>query len=203
MELLAGLLDHGRLFRRPDERGAAGEPAEQLAIAERRTALKRLAVAGFGNMQVMMFAVPLYIGAMSGMETDIRELLRLVSMLISVPVALYAGWPFYQGAWQALRARSVSMDVPVSLGIVLAFFASVWNAMRGHGEVYFDAVTMFVFFLSLGRYVEMIARHRAGSVADALARLGGQCLPLAQGQRARFAKAAGGVARQQLGGQGV
>ena len=30
---------------------------------------------------------------------------------------------------------------------------------------------MFVFFLSLGRYVEMIARHRAGSVTDALARL--------------------------------
>ncbi len=43
--------------------------------------------------------------------------------------------------------------------------------MRGHGEVYFDSVTMFVFFLGLGRYVEMIARHRAGSVADALARL--------------------------------
>ena len=164
---LLRVLEHVGLRPHP----LAGEPAEQLAIAERRTALKRLAVAGFGNMQVMMFAVPLYIGATSGMEADIRELLRLVSMLVSVPVALYAGWPFYQGAWQALRARSISMDVPVSIGIVLAFFASVWNALRGHGEVYFDSVTMFVFFLSLGRYVEMIARHRAGSVADALARL--------------------------------
>jgi Cu2+-exporting ATPase len=86
-------------------------------------------------------------------------------------VALYSGWPFYQGAWHALRARSVSMDVPVSVGIVLAFVASVWNALTGQGEVYFDSVTMFVFFLGLGRYVEMIARHRAGSVADALARL--------------------------------
>ena len=105
------------------------------------------------------------------MDPGIRELLRLVSMLVSVPVALYAGWPFYAGAWQALRARSISMDVPVSIGIVLAFVASVWNALRGHGEVYFDSVTMFVFFLALGRYVEMIARHRAGSVADALARL--------------------------------
>jgi Cu2+-exporting ATPase len=149
----------------------AGEPAEQLAILERRTALKRLAVAGFGMMQVMMFAVPLYIGASSGMEPDIRELLRLVSMLVSVPVAIYAGWPFYAGAWQAIRARGISMDVPVSIGIVLAFAASVWNAMTGHGDVYFDSVTMFVFFLSLGRYVEMVARHRAGSVADALARL--------------------------------
>ena len=63
------------------------------------------------------------------------------------------------------------MDVPVSIGIVAAFVASVWNALSGHGEVYFDSVTMFVFFLALGRYVEMIARHRSGSVADALARL--------------------------------
>jgi Cu2+-exporting ATPase len=149
----------------------AGEPAEQVAILERRAALKRLAVAGFGMMQVMMFAVPLYVGESAGMEPGIRELLRLVSMLVSVPVALYAGWPFYAGAWRALRARSISMDVPVSLGIVLAFVASVWNALAGRGEVYFDSVTMFVFFLSLGRYVEMIARHRAGSVADALARL--------------------------------
>ena len=149
----------------------AGEPAEQFSILERRQALKRLAVAGFGMMQAMMFAVPLYIGESSGMDADIRELLRLVSMLISVPVALYAGWPFYVGAWRAVRARSISMDVPVSLGIALAFFASVYNALQGRGEVYFDSVTMFVFFLSLGRYVEMIARHRAGSVADALARL--------------------------------
>jgi len=162
---LLRVLEHVGLRPHP----LAGEPAEQLAILERRTALKRLAVAGFGMMQVMMFAVPLYIGESSGMDPGIRGLLRLVSMLVSVPVALYAGWPFYAGAMQALRARSISMDVPVSIGIVLAFAASVWNALRGHGEVYFDSVTMFVFFLALGRYVEMIARHRAGSVADALA----------------------------------
>jgi Cu2+-exporting ATPase len=149
----------------------AGEPAEQLALLERRTALKRLAVAGFGMMQVMMFALPLYVAHSSGMDPGMREFFRLVSMLVSIPVALYSGWPFYQGAWHALKARSVSMDVPVTLGIVIAFVASVWNALAGHGEVYFDSVTMFVFFLSLGRYVEMVARHRAGSVADALARL--------------------------------
>ena len=149
----------------------AGEPAEQLALLERRSALKRLAVAGFGMMQVMMFALPLYVAQSSGMDPAMREFFRLVSMLVSIPVALYSGWPFYQGAWQALKARSVSMDVPVTLGIVIAFVASVYSALTGDGEVYFDSVTMFVFFLALGRYVEMVARHRAGSVADALARL--------------------------------
>ena len=140
---LLRVLEHVGLRPHP----LAGEPSEQLALLERRDALKRLAVAGFGNMQVMMFAVPLYFGEASGMDPAMREYMRLVSMLVSIPVALYSGWPFYQGAWHALRARSISMDVPVSLGIVLAFVASVWNALTGHGEVYFDSVTMFVFFL--------------------------------------------------------
>ena len=164
---LLRILEHVGLRPHP----LAGEPAEQLAMLERRTALKRLAVAGFGMMQVMMFALPLYVAQSSGMEAGMREFFRLVSMLVSIPVALYSGWPFYEGAWRALQARSVSMDVPVTLGILIAFVASVWSALTGRGEVYFDSVTMFVFFLSLGRYVEMIARHRAGSVADALARL--------------------------------
>lgn len=164
---LLRVLEHVGLRPHP----LAGEPSEQMALLERRDALKRLAVAGFGNMQVMMFAVPLYFGEATGIDPVMREYMRLVSMLVSIPVALYSGWPFYRGAWHALRARSISMDVPVSLGILLAFVASVWNALTGRGEVYFDSVTMFVFFLGLGRYVEMIARHRAGSVADALARL--------------------------------
>jgi Cu2+-exporting ATPase len=164
---LLRVLEHVGLRPHP----LAGEPSEQLALLERRDALKRLAVAGFGNMQVMMFAVPLYFGEATGMDPAMREYMRLVSMLVSIPVALYSGWPFYRGAWVALRSRAISMDVPVSLGIILAFVASVWNALTGSGEVYFDSVTMFVFFLGLGRYIEMIARHRAGSVADALARL--------------------------------
>jgi len=164
---LLRVLEHVGLRPHP----LAGEPSEQVALLERRDALKRLAVAGFGSMQVMMFAVPLYFGAAGGMDPAMREYMRLVSMLVSIPVALYSGWPFYRGAWHALRGRSVSMDVPVSVAIVLAFVASVWNALTGRGEVYFESVTMFVFFLGLGRYIEMVARHRAGSVADALARL--------------------------------
>jgi len=164
---LLRVLDHVGLRPHP----LAGEHAEQIALLERRSALKRLAVAGFGMMQVMMFALPLYVAHSSGMDEGMREFFRLVSMLVSIPVALYSGWPFYQGAWHALKAHSVSMDVPVTLGIVIAFAASVWNALTGTGEVYFDSVTMFVFFLALGRYVEMVARHRAGSVTDALARL--------------------------------
>ncbi len=154
---------------RPHVLGAAD--TLEVATRERRQALKRLGVAGFGMMQVMMIAVAFYGADGAGMSPVIRDYLRLISLLITVPVALYAGVPFYAGAARALAARQLSMDVPVTLGVLLAFAASAVNTLRGTGQVYFDSVTMFLFLLLLGRYLEMIARHRATSTAEALARL--------------------------------
>lgn len=142
-----------------------------IALRERRAAMKRLAVAALGMMQVMTYAVALYAGAFQGMAPEIREFLRLISMLVATPVVLYSGMPFFQGAWRDLLARRPGMDVPVALAIGFAYVASIFNSVSGRGEVYFDSATMFVFFLSLGRFVEMAARHRAGEVSDALAQL--------------------------------
>ncbi len=139
--------------------------------AERRAILQRLAVAGLGMMQVMMFAVAMYAGDMQGMDPTIRTYLRIVSMLVATPVMLYGGWPFFIGAYHALRVRSITMDVPVALGLMLAYGASVFNTWRHAGEVYFDSVTMFIFFLTVARYVEMAARHQSAGVTDSLARV--------------------------------
>ena len=49
--------------------------------------------------------------------------------------------------------------------------ASCYNCFRGEGEVWFDSVVMFIFFLSLGRHVEMMLRHRNLQASTALARL--------------------------------
>jgi Cu2+-exporting ATPase len=147
------------------------DAAQSVALRERRAAMRRLIVAGLGMMQVMTYAVSLYAGAWQGMSVEIREFLRLVSLLVATPVLIYSGAPFFAGAWRDLRSRRPGMDVPVALALGLAYTASLYNGFRGSGEVYFDSVTMFVFFLSLGRFVEMLARHRAGEVADAMARL--------------------------------
>jgi len=138
---------------------------------ERRDLLKRLAVAGLGMMQVMMFAVAMYAGDMQGMEADVRTYLRIVSLLVATPVMLYGGWPYFAGAARALAKRTITMDVPVGLGLMLAYSASVFNTWRHAGEVYFDSVTMFIFFLTVARYVEMVARHQSTQVSDALGRM--------------------------------
>ncbi len=145
--------------------------SEALAKAERRAALWRVFVAGFGMMQVMMYAVPVYLAGEGEMTPEIEQLMRWASLILTLPVVFYSAAPFFRGAWRDLCFKRVGMDVPVALGVGAAFLASVWATLTASGEVYFDSVTMFVFFLLGGRYLEMTARQRAVSVTEALAKL--------------------------------
>jgi Cu2+-exporting ATPase len=144
---------------------------EALQKRERSVALRRLAVAGLGSMQVMMLAVGLYAGDYQGMDDWIREFLRWICLILTVPVVTYSAVPFFSAAWRDLRRRQLGMDVPVSLAIVTAFAASLWYTVQGGGEIYYDSVTMFVFFLLTGRFLEMSARHRAAQISEALVRM--------------------------------
>ena len=144
--------------------------SEELSRKERREALWRLWVAGFGMMQVMMYAFPMYI-ANGDMTADIESLMRWASLVLTLPVVFYSSAPFFRNAWRDLKLRRVGMDVPVALGVGTAFIASVWATLVQAGEVYFDSVTMFVFFLLGGRFLEMTARRKALGVTEALAKL--------------------------------
>lgn len=139
--------------------------------AERRSALKRLGVAGLGMMQVMMYAVGLYAGDALGISAGAERFLQWISLVVTTPVLVYSGRVFYTSAWRSLRARKVGMDVPVALAISIAFAMSCINFLTGSGHVYFDSVVMFIFFLSLGRYAELVIRHRNLQTGLALARL--------------------------------
>ena len=139
--------------------------------SESRDALKRLLVAGFGMMQAMMLGLALWLGAFEDMPTATRDLFRWFGFLVATPVVLYSARPFFAGARRSLAARKLGMDVPVALAIALIYLASMVEMMIGGDEVYFESVSMFVFFLLIGRFLEMRARHRSADSSDALARL--------------------------------
>lgn len=127
---------------------------------EYRQDLRRLAVAGLGMMQVGMFAIALHAGDIQGMEPHFVALLRWVSLPVAAFVVIYCARPFFESAWRHLRHGALVMDLPVALAIGLAFLASTWATLTGTGQVYFDSVVMFTFFLLLGRFVEKRARGR-------------------------------------------
>ncbi|MBA6243830.1 MULTISPECIES: heavy metal translocating P-type ATPase [Psychrobacter] len=130
--------------------------------------LLRLGIAALGSMQAMMYAVALYFGEYSDMLIFQRDFLRWVSLFVSTPVFFYAGIPFFTSAWSAIRARQVNMDVPVSLALIITFFASLYATITGQGETYYDSVSMFIFFLLAGRYIEHNARLKAATMANDL-----------------------------------
>ena len=144
---------------------------ESLYNKEKKQALYRIAVAGIGMMQVMMFAVALYSGHFHGLDNNLQTLFRWSSLLFATPVVFYSARPFFTAAWRDLKRFQAGMDVPVSLAIGLAYVASVYATLTRQGEVYFDSVTMFTLFLLSARYLEMQARHKSGRIAENLVKL--------------------------------
>lgn len=136
-----------------------------------RMALMRLGVAAFGMMQVGMVAIGLHAGALQGIEEQWLSLLRWVSLIVATPVVLFSAQPFWSTAWRNVLRGHLTMEVPVSIAIVLAYVASIWATVAGTGEVYFDSVSMFTFFLLWGRYLEMRARYKNRQQTHATTRL--------------------------------
>tara|TARA_R100000005_G_scaffold96203_2_gene81433 strand:- start:7995 stop:10409 length:2415 start_codon:yes stop_codon:yes gene_type:complete len=141
---------------RPFQASAQRAQLEQ----EYRADLRRVAVAGIGMMQVGMFGIALHAGDLQGIAQEYQTLLRSVSLLVASFVVAYSARPFFVTAWRHLRQGALVMDLPVALAIGLAFVASVWATFTGSGEVYFDSVVMFTFFLLLGRFFEKRVRRR-------------------------------------------
>ena len=141
---------------------------QELHRRQRRQQQRRLAVAGLFGMQVMMLSISLYAGAWSGMEYNFQQLFRWLNLTLTLPVLFYSATPFFMSAWRDLRHWRVGMDVPVSLALGIAFASSAAATVSGHGEVYFDSVVMFVFFLSASRYFESMARQRCAATVEQL-----------------------------------
>lgn len=139
---------------------------------ESRKALWRLGVAGLCMMQVMMYAYPAYIAAPGDLSAEMEQLLRWASWVLTLPVVLFSCGPFFKSALNDVLLRRVSMDLPVALGMLITFGVSTVGTFEPTGhfgrEVYFDSLTMFVFFLLSGRWLELRLRDRTAGALEAL-----------------------------------
>jgi len=140
---------------------------EQLERA-RKKLFRQLFVAGLSMMQVMMYAVPVYMADEGTMDPAMTALMHWASLFLTLPAVLYSAQPFFAGAWRDLRRGMPGMDVPVALGIGAAFAGSLHALATGNGDVYFDSVTMFVFLLLFSRYLELGARRKAAGALERL-----------------------------------
>ena len=149
----------------------SAQQQDALRQQQRKADFRRLAVAGLSAGQVMMIAVALYAGPAQGLEFATAQLLRWFSFVLTIPAITYAAWPFYRSAWRGISNHQIGMDVPITLGLITGFAGSVWATVHGQGVVYFDTLTMLVFFLLGTRYLERNAREKSIEASENLLRL--------------------------------
>jgi Cu2+-exporting ATPase len=146
--------------------------ARERRQAESRRALWRMMVAGFCMMQVMMYAYPAYTAEPGELAPEFEHLLRWASWVLSLPVIFFSCAPFFSNACQDVLHRRISMDLPVALGMLITFVVSTAGTFDPTGvfgrEVFFDSLTMFVFFLLAGRWLELRLRDKTAGALEAL-----------------------------------
>ena len=155
--------------------GFAAAPIEAVKAdadtAREKYLLRRVAVAGFAAMNIMLLSVSVWAGRSGDMDASLVSLFSWLSALIALPTVVYAGQPFYQSAFGALRGGRLNMDVPISLAIILATGMSLYQTIVGSDQIYFDAAVTLLFFLLVGRFLDERLRVRARGEAQNLVSL--------------------------------
>jgi len=112
-----------------------------------------------------------------------------VLVALTVPVALWAAWPFHRAAVKNARHGTFSMDTLVSLGVIAACGWSAYVMFHpAGGGIYLEVAAAVTTFLLAGRYYEARARDSAADAIRKLAAAAAQdvCVLGADGQEQRI-----------------
>jgi Cu+-exporting ATPase len=104
---------------------------------------------------------------------------RWVQFVLSTPVVLWAGWPFFKRGWRSIQSRHLNMFTLIAIGVGVAYFYSAAvllfpgafpASLAHHGKIgiYFEAAAMITVLVLLGQVLELRARHRTGDAIRSL-----------------------------------
>lgn len=123
---------------------------------ERRRLEARLGLCGAFALNTMAFSLPIYLGMPP--NSEFSGLFQLISFLSATLSMIVGGGYFMERAWRAARAGALHIDLPIALGMISAYFGSIagWTIANEH-LMYFDFVSIFVFLMLGGRYLQTTA----------------------------------------------
>src|SRR5712691_2673060 len=106
-----------------------------------------------------------------------------IQFILSVPVVLWAAWPFFVRGWNSLSSRNLNMYTLIALGTGVAFaysavallapgvFPAAFRDASGHVGLYFEAATVISVLVLLGEVLQLRARDNTSSAIRALLKL--------------------------------
>jgi Cu+-exporting ATPase len=105
-----------------------------------------------------------------------------IQLVLSTPVVLWAGWPFFQRGWASVVGRSLNMFSLIALGTGTAYLYSLVATLvpglfpagfreMGAVPVYFESAAVITILVLLGQVLELRARAQTGGAIRALLKL--------------------------------
>ena len=134
---------------------------------EKKDLLIRLGTAFFLSSQLMIYSIALYAGYFHGMQSSLQLTFQIIAACLTLPVLVYSGMPIMINACRHLIRFNFNMDSLIFIGSGSAYAYSMYGIFTG-GEVYFDTAAMIVTLITLGRYIELSAKHSASETVDRL-----------------------------------
>ncbi|MEE9446646.1 MAG: heavy metal translocating P-type ATPase [Arenicellales bacterium] len=158
------------------------DPAQHQKQLEnrRQKSMEKLIFSGIFGMFIMNFSIATYFmgTSITGEPMQFWEKGgQWISLFLSSLLLVYPGRVFFSSAWRAISRRTINMDVPIAIGLSAAFLGSAVAVFSRQGDVYFDAIAMFVFFILLSRRFELKGQLYASSF---LSRLSQRSLKIAE-----------------------
>ncbi|HMB90179.1 MAG TPA: heavy metal translocating P-type ATPase [Rhodothermales bacterium] len=153
--------------------GAADLATDRASLQEEREAdyqrlKRRFIVSAFLSLPVVVISMAHGVLDFPGV--------RWVLLALTTPVVVWAGRPFFAGAWRALRHHAADMNTLVALGVGAAYgysvvatvFPQVFAALGRMPDVYFEAAAVIVTLILMGRLLEARAKGRTSAAIEKL-----------------------------------
>ncbi|MEM9628115.1 MAG: cation-translocating P-type ATPase, partial [Pseudomonadota bacterium] len=123
--------------------------------------LIRLGVGAFLAMNIMLFSLLLYTGALDGIDLWLKPYVHGLLWGLATPVLIILGGPFFREAVTGFADGRLASSMLVVIGTSAAYVYSAIVTWQGGDRVYFDAVALILVLFTLGRYLEAEGRARA------------------------------------------
>lgn len=158
--MVRGALSREDLFAAVERLGYRALPLDTLS--QRKVLIEREALRLAELKGRLVWAAVLSVPIMGlAMAHAMGRLWGGVQLLLSTPVVLWAGRPFFDKAWKLARQRATNMDSLIALGAGSAFAYSIPAWLAGRHDLYFEAAAGIITFVLLGRYLEEQAKGKA------------------------------------------
>jgi P-type Cu+ transporter len=133
----------------------------------------------------LALSIPVFALEMGGHLVDLHRFVpesisNWIQLALATPVAVWAGWPFFERGWASLKSRNLNMFTLIALGVGVAWaysvvatvapglFPSAFRGDHGAAAVYFEAAAIITTLVLLGQVLELRAREQTGGAIRAL-----------------------------------